>query len=689
MSPTIQRQRHPIGTVRHGAGGQLDELLDDMEENSEYVHLVTHHQRRYRISPEDMVAFMEKLCGICMPILMAAGGSSEMATSKLQRLQRDLKKTKEDLKAKLVQCNLSALKQSDLVKGGTGKWDDKVTFYEPMKYLNEDEKDMVFMVVKDKLRQILDGTAPDSFMGKLRESLGMADPAKLLKKQGSRSASAKEEEEEDFANQAVEIARNAAKKSQEVAALAQRETEELKKRLVQLQQQLDDRGTELTEAQQLLAQGERYRQQLLLAMDRLKEQQLEPEEASFVMSELSKSTEGFQVLFEDMPEDCTFLEVAQWHEATLGPSATPLALELHHDPRRRRSSVVCKYAKEAQAEAAVRQLQNSASKSGKWSKVRARLLPSQTSDSTVTPQAMNRSRTGESWRSKSNVTRSWSQDLRKKDPPDAEDDATEPLVTRKGADFPKSHGDSQSRLSRSKSAVKLEETQAEIGKKAQKIEELTEENKKLKVCLEELQAKLRQLMGKSKERGIGDEISEIANDLGLKRVLSCPSRFDILYQDAFKRIERLEELRAKIREERHWMQGPPAPAEPSVLSLVERSPLVILQQLVTTGPAGWSLSSGHSPKRAQRPRPSPLEHETPSLSPKTSKSMSKLPQLPRLEGPATAGALVSGLKESASTPCLRAMQTPIHPIHPIHPMGWEADRRVGVHWKQADRRVLV
>jgi len=31
-------------------------------------------------------------------------------------------------------------------------------------------------------------------------------------------------------------------------------------------------------------------------------------------------------------------------------------------------------------------------------------------------------------------------------------------------------------------------------------------------------------------------------------------------QDAFKRIERLEELRAKIREERHWMQGPPAPA---------------------------------------------------------------------------------------------------------------------------------
>lgn len=41
------------------------------------------------------------------------------------------------------------------------------------------------------------------------------------------------------------------------------------------------------------------------------------------------------------------------------------------------------------------------------------------------------------------------------------------------------------------------------------------------------------------------------------------------------------------------------PSEPSVLSLVERSPLVILQQLVSTGPAGWSLACSHSPKRGR------------------------------------------------------------------------------------------
>ena len=34
-----------------------------------------------------------------------------------------------------------------------------------------------------------------------------------------------------------------------------------------------------------------------------------------------------------------------------------------------------------------------------------------------------------------------------------------------------------------------------------------------------------------KERGIGDEISEIATNLGLKRILACPSRFEILYQE--------------------------------------------------------------------------------------------------------------------------------------------------------------
>ena len=73
--------------------------------------------------------------------------------------------------------------------------------------------------------------------------------------------------------------------------------------------------------------------------------------------------------------------------------------------------------------------------------------------------------------------------------------------------------------------------QAEVAQKSQQLEETTEENKKLKVCLEELQAKVRQLMGNCKERGMEKEIDEIATNIGLKRVLSCPSRFDILYQD--------------------------------------------------------------------------------------------------------------------------------------------------------------
>ena len=34
-----------------------------------------------------------------------------------------------------------------------------------------------------------------------------------------------------------------------------------------------------------------------------------------------------------------------------------------------------------------------------------------------------------------------------------------------------------------------------------------------------------------KSEEFGEELSEIAHDVGLKRVLSCPSRFDILYQD--------------------------------------------------------------------------------------------------------------------------------------------------------------
>lgn len=658
----------------------MDDLLESMEEDPQYVELVTHHQRKFRISPEDMLSFVRQLGQLCMSMLVASGGGApEAMASKLQRLQRDLKIVKEESKAKLVQCNLNALKQLDVVKGGTGGWDDKVIFYEPMQYLNEDEKEMVFMVVKDKLRQVLDGTAPDSFMGKIKTSLGMADADKLVKKGPRLIAPVHEEEEEedDFEHDAVVKARTEAKRSQDAATVARREVEEIKKRITQLQQQLEDRGVELAEAQQLLAQGERYREQLLLAMDRLKGQELQPEEASFVMSELSKSTEGFQVVFDDLPQDCTFLELAQWHDG-IG-AVSPVAIELHQDTRRRRKSAVCRYAEEPQAEAAVRQLQTSAaSKGGRWASVRARLLPSKQKASQDNAEA-NRA-TGDSWRSKSklNTTGSWSQDLRKPQ-------VSPPQVP--------------SESSKSKATAKLEEArmelQAELEKNTKAIEDMTKENKKLKVCLEELQAKLRQVMEKSKERGIGEELSEIAHDVGLKRVLSCPSRFDILYQDAFKRIERLEELRAKIREERQRTVIGAAvsvdPSEPSVLSLVERSPLVILQQLVSTGPAGWSLACSHSPKRG-RAHPPPLEQEstlvshTGHLSPKSSKSSASL-KLPRLNGPSSPTSPVARalplLGESASAPNLRAMATPIHPFS-------DAQAGRGVHWKQTDsRRALL
>ena len=121
---------------------------------------------------------------------------------------------------------------------------------------------------------------------------------------------------------------------------------------------------------------------------------------------------------------------------------------------------------------------------------------------------------------------------------------------------------------------------------------------------QELQAKLRHLMGNCSQRGIGEEVSNIANKVGLERLLACPSRFEILYQDAFKRIERLEELRKKsLEERRRILEGAPDPCEASVLSVVERSPLVILQQLLSEGPVGYSLiSPGGSPKRRKKPK---------------------------------------------------------------------------------------
>lgn len=77
------------------------------------------------------------------------------------------------------------------------------------------------------------------------------------------------------------------------------------------------------------------------------------------------------------------------------------------------------------------------------------------------------------------------------------------------------------------------------------IVNMKHENKKLKVMLEEMKAKLNDLMSECKKKGLGDVVREICDSVGLGKLLTCRSVFEKLYQDALDRVHRLQLLREK------------------------------------------------------------------------------------------------------------------------------------------------
>jgi len=81
------------------------------------------------------------------------------------------------------------------------------------------------------------------------------------------------------------------------------------------------------------------------------------------------------------------------------------------------------------------------------------------------------------------------------------------------------------------------------------IDEKTEEIKRLKLMMEELQMKMKELMDQCR-RKFGGDVKKMAADLGLDELMKEHTVFQRLYDDALDRVDRLEKLRDKIRRER-------------------------------------------------------------------------------------------------------------------------------------------
>eukprot|EP00929_Paragymnodinium_shiwhaense_P074744 TRINITY_DN38255_c0_g3_i1.p1 TRINITY_DN38255_c0_g3~~TRINITY_DN38255_c0_g3_i1.p1 ORF type:complete len:571 (-),score=211.34 TRINITY_DN38255_c0_g3_i1:166-1878(-) len=108
------------------------------------------------------------------------------------------------------------------------------------------------------------------------------------------------------------------------------------------------------------------------------------------------------------------------------------------------------------------------------------------------------------------------------------------------------------------------------------------EARRLRLTIEELQMKLKELLEKARKKGMGAQVKELAAEVGLDEVLEEKTVWERLYKDAERRLERLDRLREQYREKRKKLQpweAPHEPAEPSWEKL-ETSPLPPAMQLV-------------------------------------------------------------------------------------------------------------
>lgn len=138
------------------------------------------------------------------------------------------------------------------------------------------------------------------------------------------------------------------------------------------------------------------------------------------------------------------------------------------------------------------------------------------------------------------------------------------------------------------------------------LELLGPKNKKLKVMLEELKMKFKDMLERCRAKGveIHAEVEASAEEVGLMPILRAKSVFERLYDDALERLARLNRLHAAQQQAAGSPQArPSAERLGSLLRLVEESSLA--EQLQQE--EQLMIAAARCPLRSRRPQPPPEE----------------------------------------------------------------------------------
>lgn len=124
--------------------------------------------------------------------------------------------------------------------------------------------------------------------------------------------------------------------------------------------------------------------------------------------------------------------------------------------------------------------------------------------------------------------------------------------------------------------TETQETQTETGGPV--LQELLGDGNRLRVMIEELQMKFRDVLERYRQK-FGSKAKELAAETGMDELLREETAFQRLYDDGLLRVQRLEKLREKVRKERSRL-GFMDKAEASVLASVEQSDLKGARQIL-------------------------------------------------------------------------------------------------------------
>lgn len=139
-------------------------FLLKVQKSSGFQKCIGNYSKAFGVPLDDnnLQSFAEEMCKCCLREagdVMFDDNQGPLAAA-LQEVQH--------YKQKLIECNLTAMKQIAAMRDGCHLseflQEDAVTFHEPLTYMDEHQQRLVIAVVCDKVRQLQSGTAPPSLV---------------------------------------------------------------------------------------------------------------------------------------------------------------------------------------------------------------------------------------------------------------------------------------------------------------------------------------------------------------------------------------------------------------------------------------------------------------------------------------------------------------------------------------------